>query len=63
MTHFAKFCIIATVVKINALMRDPKQTIHATIVEVHVIPAMVELHETARLLILFSRDDMTLSVM
>jgi len=57
------FCIIATVVKINTLMRDPKQTIRAAIAEVHVIPAMVRLHGTARLLPIFDHDDMTLSIM
>ena len=44
-------------------MSAPKQTIRAVIAEVHIIPAMVEFYETARLLILFSCDGITLSVM
>jgi len=64
MTHFAKvLCIIVTVSKISALMSAPKQTTCVVIAEVHVIPAMIEFHESARLLILFFRDGMTLSVM
>jgi len=64
MTHFAKaLCVIATVCKISALMSAPKQTTRAFIAEVHVIPTMFGLHETACLLILFSRADITFSVM
>ena len=63
MTHFAKvFSIIATVVKINALMSAPKQTECAASVEVHVIPTLVKLHKTAQLLIIFYRADMNFLV-
>ena len=57
------FCIIATVVKINTLMSAPKQTERGAIAEVHMIPAMVDFHALAQLLLVFSHDDMTSSVM
>ena len=56
------FAIIATVVKINALMSAPKQTECAASAEAHVFPALVEFHEPARLLFISDRADMTFFV-
>jgi len=60
---YQSFCLIASVGQINALTSAPKQSKSTAIAEVHVITAMVEFHVPAQLLIVVSRDDMTISVM